>query len=481
MMTTGTLGMGTLRRMAWLGAALASLALWAGCASTPMPPAGATGERIAREMQAQHIPGLAVAVVREGRALMAQGFGLANLEHQVPVTPRTLFQSGSLGKQFTAVALMLLVEDGKLALDDPITRFFPEAPPSWRPITARHLLHNTSGIPDYDERVLDYRKDYTEDELAQLAFGLPLEFPAGARWRYSNTGYVLLGILISRASGQFYGDLLRDRVFAPLGMRSARVISEEEVLPHRAAGYRWVDGRYKNQTWVAPQLNTTADGSLYLSLDDWLVWEHALRRRAVLSPASWQQVFAPARLNSGNTYPYGLGWELHDGRGPASYGHSGAWQGFTTAYLHLIEADLSVIVLSNLAEADPMRIADRIARLHVPALVPAAPAVQTDPDPSLAQRVRALVDATAAGRVQPGDFEFMSVGFFPDGAAAYAKLLQGLGPVQAVELLERYRLGDDTVVVYRVRLGERPFRVGLNVTPIGRFSSYTLRAESKED
>lgn len=457
------------------------LALLGGCASRSQPAPGVVEGVVSAEMKAQRIPGLAVAVVREGQVLKASGLGSSNLEHAVPVSRSTLFQSGSLGKQFTAVALMLQVEDGKLALDDPISRFFPEAPPSWKLITVRHLVTHTSGIPDYDERTLDYRKDYTEEEMLRLAFSLPLEFTAGARWNYGNTGYVLLGILIGKVSGKFYGDVLRERVFGPLGMKTAQVISEEDILPHRAAGYRLVNNTLKNQEWVAPRLNTTADGSLYLSLDDWLLWEQALRRRAVLTPASWQQIFTPVQLNSGRTYPYGFGWGLPDGRGPARYQHGGAWQGFTTAYLHAIDADPSVIVLSNLAGANPMRIAELVAQVYRPSLKPAALTVLPDPDPPLAERVRALVEATASGRLQELSFEYLRAGFFPNGPAAYAKMLQGAGSVQGVELLERYPLGDDTVVNYRVRVGSRPFLVRLTVTPSGRFSSYSLRSEPQGD
>jgi CubicO group peptidase (beta-lactamase class C family) len=462
----------------WL---LLGLALLAGCGSTPPVEPDIADGLITREMQTQRIPGAAVAVVQRSKVLKAAGFGSANLEHAVPVTRGTLFQTGSLGKQFAAVALMLLVEDGRVALDDPITRFFPAAPASWKPITVRHLLTHTSGIPDYDERTLDYRKDYTEDELARVAFGLPLEFPAGVRWNYSNTGYVLLGILIGKASGQFYGDVLRDRVFQPLGMKTARVIAEDEILMHRAAGYRLAAGAVRNQEWVAPTLNTTADGSLYLSLDDWLLWEQAMRQRAVLKPASWEQIFTPVRLNSGRTFPHGFGWALHDGRGPATYQHSGEWQGFKTVYLHMIEADLTVIVLCNLASADPERIANGLAQVYLPALERPAPTVITDPDPELAARVRTLIEATASGQLQEAAFEHLRTGFFPQEVDRYRQLLQGLGPVLTVELLERFMLGDDTVVDYRARVGTHRFRVSLTVGPSGRFSSYALRAEPAGD
>lgn len=184
------------------------------------------------EMSRQKIPGVAVAVVKGGTIMVSKGYGESNLELHVPVSSETLFQSGSVGKQFTSAAVMLLVEDGKIGLADSITKYFPNAPASWRGITVRHLLTHTSGIPDYTTDAMDYRRDYTEDELAQMAFGLTPEFPPGSRWNYSNTGYVLLGIIIHKASGKFYGDVLRDRVFGPLGMRTARVIDEEDIIPN---------------------------------------------------------------------------------------------------------------------------------------------------------------------------------------------------------------------------------------------------------
>ena len=318
------------------------------------------------EMERQKVPGVAVAIVRGGEVVKAQGYGLANVEHQVAVKPETIFQSGSVGKQFTSTVVMLLVEEGKLALSDPLTKFFPEAPAPWRGITVRHLLTHTSGIPDYAGETLDYRKDYTEEELARLAFGLKLEFPPGSRWSYSNTGYVLLGIIVGKVSGRFYGDLLAERVFAPLGMKTARVISEEDIVPNRAAGYRLVGGQLKNQEWVAPKLNTTADGSLYLSVLDLVAWDRGLRAGAVLKPASWDEVYTPVRLDSGKTYPYGFGWDVSETGGQKVHRHGGAWQGFKSGIARFLGSDLTVIVLANLAQTDPMRFVDGIAGLAGP-------------------------------------------------------------------------------------------------------------------
>jgi CubicO group peptidase (beta-lactamase class C family) len=259
-------------------------------------------EYVAAEMKQQRIPGVSVALIKNGEVVKLKGYGLANVEHQVPVKPETIFQSGSVGKQFTAMAVMMLVQEGKLNLDDPISKYFTDAPATWSNIKVRHLLSHTSGIPDYEQGAnrLDLRRDYKEDELLKFAEALPLDFQPGEKWKYSNTGYVLLGILIHKVTGQFYGDLLHDRIFAPLGMTTACVISEADIVPNRAAGYQLVNDEIKNQDWVAPKLNTTADGSLYLTALDMTKWEAALRERRLLKSSSYDQMWTSFVLNDGN-------------------------------------------------------------------------------------------------------------------------------------------------------------------------------------
>ncbi len=320
------------------------------------------------ELVSQRTPGMAVAVIRKGEVVKAQGYGLANVEHNVPVTDRTIFQSGSLGKQFTATAVMLQVQDGRLSLSDPIAKYFDNAPASWRDITVRHLLTHTSGIPDYNDGLLDYRKDHSEDELIGFAATLALDFTPGAEWKYSNTGYILLGALVRRVSGSFYGDVLRDRVFTPLGMSTARVISEADIVMNRAAGYRLERGELRNQQWVAPMLNTTADGSLYLSLQDLIAWDRGIRTGAVLRPESWRQIFTPVTLNSGRMHPYGFGFQVDRIAGQDIQRHGGSWQGFQTYLARYLDDDVTVIALANLSQASPKRVVDRIAAHLMPAL-----------------------------------------------------------------------------------------------------------------
>ncbi len=319
---------------------------------------------VAAEMKAQQIPGISLAVVKDGNPVLVKGYGLANVEHNVAVKPETVFQSGSVGKQFTAMAVMMLVEEGKISLDDPITKYFPDGPESWKKITVRNLLSHTSGIPDYTDEMVDFQRNYSEADLVEYAKKLPLEFEPGEKWKYSNTGYVLLGVILHKASGQFYGDLLHDRVFVPLGMNTARIISERDIVLNRAAGYVRKNGELKNQDWVSPSLNTTADGSLYLTSLDMIKWDAALRERKLLNSSSYDQMWTGMKLNDGKDSGYGFGWFVAKKDGKLFLEHTGSWQGFES-YIGRWEGDgLTVIVFCNLAHAKPKKIAKGVAKMY---------------------------------------------------------------------------------------------------------------------
>jgi N-acyl-D-amino-acid deacylase len=425
------------------------------------------------ELQRQRVPGVAVAVVR-GNDVYASGFGYANLEHMVPVTNQTIFQSGSLGKMFTATAVMLQVEDGKLALSDPLTKFFPDAPATWRGITVRHLLTHTSGIPDYTTDAFDYRKDYTEEQLAKMAFEQKLEFPAGSRWNYSNTGYALLGFIVGKVAGKHYGDVLKERVFTPIRMTTTRVITEADIVPNRAAGYRLSDGQLKNQEWVAPQLNTTADGSLYFSLRDMLAWDAAVRKRAILKPESWSQILTAVRLNSGKTFPYGFGWSIDERGGQPMQSHGGAWQGFRTQYSRFLGDDMSIIVLGNASHADVGRIADGIAAIVDSKLAIAVPAPIADREPQVTAKLHRLLDTIRDGKLTPADFAYVRAGFFPSAANFYSERLKRLGKPSKTILVDRKEVGDDRIYLYELTFGDRVFYTRLGLAPDERVSSFSI-------
>ena len=317
-------------------------------------------------MRQQHIPGLALLVARDGKTVRAQGYGLANVELQVPVKPETLFQSGSVGKQFTATAVMMLVEEGKVRLDDPISSYLKNGPPAWNQVTVRELLNHTAGFTDYPKD-FDLRKDYTEPELLKIVAGIPLKFEPGTNWSYSNLGYLTLGILIHQVTGKFYGDFLQERIFQPLGMKNTRIMSEADIIPNRSSGYQLVKGELKNQDWVSPTLNTTADGSLYFSVLDLAKWDAALYTEKLLKRSSLEQMWTPVKLKNGqpNSGHYGFGWFIENIGGKRVVRHEGEWQGFTTFITRHVDDKTTVVVLTNLASDKPDRIAEHVADMYI--------------------------------------------------------------------------------------------------------------------
>jgi CubicO group peptidase (beta-lactamase class C family) len=399
---------------------------------------------VREEMQRQRIPGLAIAIISHGQVALARGFGYANLEHEVPVSPETLFQSGSVGKQFTAAAVMLLVEDGRLSLDDPITRYLPEAPPEWAAIHIRHLLTHTSGIREYgDDAAFDVRRAYTDDELVRMACALPREFQPGERYSYSNTGYLLLGAIVTRVGGRHYSQLLHERVFEPLGMKSARLIDEDSIIRHRAAGYRILSGQIANAEWMAPEQNTTGDGALYLSLNDMIAWAQGVRAGRILKPESWREVYSPVVLASGHAYPYGFGWEVYTFNGQQVMAHDGGVFGFATHISRYLGDDLGIVVLTNLEDADPARIARRVAGVVQDDLRAPPRRSIADSEPERRAALRQLMHRAANGLLTAEDLPHARGGFQPGMASAYRSQFEGLGELQSLELTAREPLGDD--------------------------------------
>jgi CubicO group peptidase (beta-lactamase class C family) len=330
-----------------------------------------------QQMAANNIPGVSLAVLRKGKIVLLKSYGLANVEHRVPVTPSTVFQSGSIGKQFTAAAVMILVQENKLSLEDKLSKYFPDVPDTWKDITIRHLLTHTSGLGDYPSEI-DLKRDYTEDELFTSFKKPPLDFQPGSSWNYSNVGYVMLGILIGKITGKFYGDFIKARIFQPLQMTTARVISEADIVPNRAAGYRLVKGELKNQDWVSPSTNSTADGSLYFSILDLAKWDAALYTDRPLTRSSRDKIWTPARLNDGTTKDYGFGWHLGEYHGHRLVFHGGAWQGFKTFIMRFLDTELTIIFLANSWETRDFKFARGLASAFYPAF--ALPEVKTIPD-----------------------------------------------------------------------------------------------------
>jgi CubicO group peptidase (beta-lactamase class C family) len=333
-------------------------------------------------MGREHIPGLAVGVYSRGQILLAKGYGLANVELNVPVRADTIFQSGSVGKQFVSAAVMMLVEEGKVGLDDSIVKYFPNAPESWKPILIKNLLSHTSGLAEYEapERTgpkgpFYMRLDYSEDELVNKIEELPIEFKPGEKWNYRNTNYVLLGVMIHKLTGKFYANFLQERIFRPWYMNATRLISETDIIPNRSSGYTQNRGKLHNQEWVSPTFNSTADGTLYFNVLDLAKWDEALYGASLLRQSSLDRIWAVFLLNDGKPNPahYGFGWEMNAVNGRRVIEHGGAWQGFTCDISRFVDDGLTVAVLTNLAGARPGAIAHAVAALVNPSLKPPPP------------------------------------------------------------------------------------------------------------
>lgn len=434
-------------------------------------------DRLVRaEMRKEKIPGVSLAIIRNGRVDILKSYGLANVEHKVPVKPETVFQSGSIGKQFTAAAVMILVEEGKLSLDDKIMKFFPDVPATWSNITVRHLLTQTSGMGDYPPEV-DLRREYTEDEYLEYFKKAPLSFAPGEKWDYSNSGYATLGFLIHKVTGKFYGEFLRERIFKPLGMATARVISEADIVPNRAAGYRLVQGALKNQEWVSPSTNTTADGSLYLTILDLAKWDAALYTDKPLKQSSLAQIWTPVKLNDGERKGYGFGWHTETLHNRRAVFHGGAWQGFKSFILRFPDDKLTIMFFANSWETRDFKFARQLASIFYPEF--ALPQIQSLDDKTIQDRetkstafIRRVLLELSHGTANPDAFTpELQAEMFPRRAKQTGELLGSLSlPVAIIHLSELVERRDES--------GLRLYRYLL--TDIGKTLSCTVKLTKDE-
>ena len=363
-------------------------ALTASAAAAAPARADAPAERVDRIMAAHARsdgPGCAVGVSRDGELLLARGYGLANLDHRVPNDPGTVFDVGSVSKQFTAAALLLLAEEGRLSLDDPVRRHIPELPDYGVPLTLRHLIHHTGGVRDYLELMelagMRAHDAYgLRDLLELITRQRELNFPPGREHLYSNSGYILLAVVAERAAGEPLGALLESRIFGPLGMGHTFVYDDPtRVIPGRATGYApRLGGGYAVDHYY--NFAVPGDGQVYTTLGDLALWDRAFSRGGVGSPGFMQRLLEPARLDDGSRLDYAFGLRLGEHRGLATIRHGGSWGGFRAHFLRYPGPDLAVSCLCNHAQAEPEELAEAVAEVFLGDLMrPAAEAASFQP------------------------------------------------------------------------------------------------------
>ena len=322
----------------------------------------------------RNIPGAAIAVVKDGVLIRTGGYGLAERDRGIAPGPDTVFRIGSLSKQFIATGIMLLVQDGRLAVGNRLDMYLSEVPRAWHDITLRHLLTHTSGLRR-EAPASDLSKAQPDIDLIRSAYGVPLQWKPGDKYDYSNLGYYLLAEVITRVSGTPWHEFIARRVFAPLGMTRTTTTSEGDRLPNRASGYAWRDG-----TWSAapPLVALRPSGAFVSTASDLARWAAALDGDRVLSQTSKAEMWKPVRMNDGGTFPYGFGWELDDFppgghvTGVPMIRHEGTIPGFRPGFTRLPAQRLTVIVLTNLDRAPVDAVIAGIAVRYAPELIPDA-------------------------------------------------------------------------------------------------------------
>ena len=419
-------------------------------------------------MRQLHIPGLAVAVVRDGKVVKSKGYGLANVELAVPVTEETVFEIGSITKQFTAAAVMMLVEEGRIALDDPIGKHLSGVPEAWSAVTVRHLLTHSSGIQNYLDvpGLMDATIGISHDEIAKLFFEkLQLEFPPGETWSYSNSAYLLLGNIVEKASGKTYWEFLDERIFKPFGMRASRSSEPRAIVPRRAAGYEWRGDHLENRPAVTE--NAYAAGSIVSTVQDLAKWDAALTAGKV---PRLDLMWAPneARGRAIAPFNYGFGWFVDTWHGRRLISHAGGTPGFSSLLYRFMDDRLTVIVLTNHTDRVLDHLAVDIAGLYVPALARPT-AERADPDPERSRMLREILLGLFEGRHDPARFTPAMQTFLK---TTVGKGIWGWtaadGPMKSFTFSESEKGGDAHILRYKAVLG--------NVT---RWFSFTLTGDGR--
>ena len=355
------------------------------------------------EMYNEQIPGLALAVVKDGRILKARAYGFADVDSKVPATTDTVFRIASVSKQFVATAIMMLVEEGKLSLDDPVSKYLDGTPRRWKKITIQHLLTHTSGIPDFlnEDISVDASPDAFDQSVFKALARRSLHFAPGDAWRYSNSNYHLLGMIIRKITGERYGDFLRERIFEPLGMTRTVVSPGNGIYPGLASGYKWDKGLHPGDD-IAPSIKAYAGGGILSTILDMAKWDAALYTDRLVKKSSLQQMWTPVRLNDGMTWRYGFGWAVGRINDHLIVSHTGNFTGFSSAIERALDDRLTVIILANRFDAAVGLLVPKIARIYVWT----RPDYQPIPDkePEITARVRDIMDRCDYGRLRASDF-----------------------------------------------------------------------------
>lgn len=307
-------------------------------------------------------PGAVALVAKNGNLVYRKAFGLAEVENQVQMTPQHVFGIGSMSKQFTAVGILMLMEQGLLTLEDSLTKYIPDYPPIGNKITLHHLLTHTSGIKSYTEMEKwrkVWRTDMNTDEMISLFKDEPVDFVPGEKWHYSNSGYFLLGVIIEKVSGMTYGEFVTKRIFEPLQMNNTFYGSHSRIIPNRARGYQRSNA-LRNAEYLSYTQPYSA-GAIMSTADDLYTWHQAIQNHVLLKEETLKKAFTNYTITNGHPTYYGYGWMIDEINGSQTREHSGGIFGYSSNSIYLPQEDVYVVVLSNCNCNSPVEISIRIA------------------------------------------------------------------------------------------------------------------------
>ncbi len=426
-------------------------------------------------MNLHHIPGVTVAVIKGGKIAKARGYGLASLELNSKADRDTVYEIGSVTKQFTATAIMMLVEAGKVGLDVGVRKYLPEAPEKWEAVTVRHMLTHTSGIFNYTNVVPFLalgKRDYTQDQILKMVSDLKLNFAPGDKFEYSNTNYYLLGMIIERVSGDRYWTFMEDRIFGPLGMSHTRNGDPKTVIENRSAGYFWNGKIWLN---MAPLTSTAgwAAGSLVSTVDDMAKWDAALYTEKLLKTESLKHMFTPAKLKDGKDVDmgYGFGWANMESNGHPHAAHGGGTAGFSSNISRFPKDKLTVVVLTNLAGFDAGAIAKGIAELYVPDL--RAKPIK-DKDPKTTAFIRKVVDEIIDGTISKDLFTGEARDEILRNLPPAREFLVSLGRLKSMTLLADKVTGGQRELTYRTEFEKGTLTLNVSLTQEAKIAAISF-------
>ena len=463
-----------MRQRARAASAAALLVLFVSAAAR----ADRVDDYVREQMRRRHVPGLALAVVRGGRVIKARGYGLASVEWDAPATPETVFEIGSITKQLTAAAVMLLVEDGRVSLDDPLAKYVPEAPDAWRDVRVRHLLTHTSGLRNYTGlKGFELTERLTRAQFVRLVAEHPLAFAPGERWSYGNTNYSLLGYVVESASGRPYWEFVAERIYRPLGMTSTTDRDPRQVVKRRATGYEWEGGRLVGRDYDLTDVFSA--GATLSTVLDLAKWDAALYGERILKRASLEQVWTPTRLNGGETVPYGFGWYVENFRGHRRVRHTGQTAGFAASIVRYTDDRLTFIVLCNLGDIGLAgEFTQGLTKLYFPDTSLRALKLAPDPDPQATRALAGLFEkilaGDAAGPRLSGDARTR---LSSPRAKERWREVASYGPVRSFVFAGAEASGRNRAARYRAEVGRRLLLVRFTLDPEGQVVDLALEEE----